>query len=1290
MSFAFGKSSSTFTTIPMRTTNTTYQLFVILVTVTLLVISTVQHPLSLNALWVAVLTALFCAVLVNFPLPLLQSEITLLHWLSLGICLLYGPVTATWGVVLGVLVGKTARALQRRISHRRRFSPTPWLQTGFIASLQGLPLLMTLFVFTWPLSGGMSETGYLPSPAVRLGVMLLFTLLHSLLTLINFILLGQPVPLPNLKEEIVFFSLVELMPLPFIWLSVEAHPKLGINSVGALGGLAAILSIIMHAMSTARREAERRLKEIDTLNQVSQTMRSTLDLEQLLTCIQQQVTQFLGVDSFYVALLDTKEQHIWYPLAVKNGQRQPWKPRAISDRLTDRVIQKKESILLTKQYLDELEKTGLPTSEETPSAWLGVPLISSDQVFGCLAVFSMSPQVQFSQGDLNLLTALSGQVSVAIDNALLFQQAQLRAAQLETLNQLSALISASLDPEEVFPQVCRAIIQVEKGQHSAIFLVEPEQQTIWLAHSQGLSKNFQRQMASFPRSGNGRALCLQTGQPVLIPNLNLAKLEPLLVKALKGENIQAYGDFPLTTPSGHIGYLSVYFDTPHTFHDDEIELLQTFATQAALAVSNARLYARTDMSLTRRGHQLRILEEIAHELTAALRSERLFDMILEYAMEYTQSQHGFLGSFDEKTQQVKILASSDPQTFQAIPPDPVSWRAIRIRQPINLSKSEGDSPKKQGDEEQLLSQLSVPLIHENRVLGVITLKNTRDYAYRTADQHFISQLAHHAAVAIAQADLYHETQQRLRESSTLYEISMQLATKVEPVEVLETITKTIHTLTGTRCVGAYLWDEELRQYTLKVSQLSTAGNHQHLPSTINPLGMLAIQKALSETSPLEIGRDPQISPLFGDGKDTDAVVYPLVSAGQRLGLMLLHTPKDNPLVEADRQLLQAIVTQGSLALQNARLFTDVRQGRDRLSAVLNSVVDSVLMIDMEGCIALANNPITELINLPLEKVLNRKITSLSATALKSLGYRPQEIKELVEQIGKGYTPPPKATIQFETPMTKKMLKRTLIPVWGQKSNIIGCVIVLRDVTEEHQLNQARELLTETLVHDLRSPVSAIRSALDLVTEGFSSDTEELTAQAINVARRSTKRVIDLIESLLEISCMQTGKVELQLSPVDLNVLTNEILKEFKPQAKELDVFLSNAINPDLPFVHVDNNLIGRVVTNLIDNALKFTPAGGKVTITAEQLPPKQVAVRVSDTGPGIPETFHQKIFERFSQVPGIRGRRRGSGLGLAFCRLAVEAHGGDIWVEPNPSGGSVFAFTLPLSSTSVDEQAEVP
>jgi signal transduction histidine kinase len=300
--------------------------------------------------------------------------------------------------------------------------------------------------------------------------------------------------------------------------------------------------------------------------------------------------------------------------------------------------------------------------------------------------------------------------------------------------------------------------------------------------------------------------------------------------------------------------------------------------------------------------------------------------------------------------------------------------------------------------------------------------------------------------------------------------------------------------------------------------------------------------------------------------------------------------------------------------------------------------------------------------------------------MQILGYSREELKDLIELIGRGQVPTPsKVTLEVMVTSPQRILERLSTPVWGQQNEVIGWMIVLRDVTEEHEIARARELITETLVHDLRSPMSAVLGALDILDELLPPEQHtDMVDQSLRVAQRSVNRVLKLVETMLDISRMRSGSLELEVAVADVSSMVENLLHEFVVQANEYGIILRNEVPKDLPSVNLDKEKITRVIANLVDNALKYTPEGGLVTLQAERSRSgEEIVFNVRDTGPGIPSDFHDKIFDRFAQVPGRRGRKRGSGLGLTFCRLAVEAHGGRIWVESLEGQGSSFFFALP-------------
>ncbi|MEA3338518.1 MAG: ATP-binding protein [Chloroflexota bacterium] len=231
-----------------------------------------------------------------------------------------------------------------------------------------------------------------------------------------------------------------------------------------------------------------------------------------------------------------------------------------------------------------------------------------------------------------------------------------------------------------------------------------------------------------------------------------------------------------------------------------------------------------------------------------------------------------------------------------------------------------------------------------------------------------------------------------------------------------------------------------------------------------------------------------------------------------------------------------------------------------------------------------------------------------------------------------------------------------------------------------ELLRLREELAGMIVHDLRNPLGVIASGMELLEGELDAETKsEYVDSLMETMGRSVWRMQRLVETLLDITHLEKGKIALHIAPVDVIALIEEVVTEERHLAENHGVALESIAPADIPLVMVDRDVVQRMLINLLDNALKFTPRGGRVWVDAR---PRngQVQVEVLDTGPGIPLEEHERIFEKFTQTQGRIGGRRGLGLGLTFCRMAVEAHSGCIWVEDGPQGkGSCFVFTLPRS-----------
>jgi signal transduction histidine kinase len=270
-------------------------------------------------------------------------------------------------------------------------------------------------------------------------------------------------------------------------------------------------------------------------------------------------------------------------------------------------------------------------------------------------------------------------------------------------------------------------------------------------------------------------------------------------------------------------------------------------------------------------------------------------------------------------------------------------------------------------------------------------------------------------------------------------------------------------------------------------------------------------------------------------------------------------------------------------------------------------------------------------------------------------------------------------VDDEHPHAERYVERACLPVRDARQHPIGWMLVLRDVTEERQLQLLRDELTNTIVHDLRSPLTSILGGLYLLKDMVTPDQPDSDeSQALSISIHSTNKLLNLVNSLLDISKLKSGQALADLRPVSLDALVQSSVTHLIPLAQEIGIVIRQQLASGLPRVLADEDKLGRVLTNLLDNALKFTPANGQIGVLAERWSanPAYVRCAVRDTGPGVPPEFRTRIFERFVQLPDQAGRRRGTGLGLSFCRLAIEAHGGQIWVDDAPDGGSEFSFTV--------------
>jgi signal transduction histidine kinase len=249
-----------------------------------------------------------------------------------------------------------------------------------------------------------------------------------------------------------------------------------------------------------------------------------------------------------------------------------------------------------------------------------------------------------------------------------------------------------------------------------------------------------------------------------------------------------------------------------------------------------------------------------------------------------------------------------------------------------------------------------------------------------------------------------------------------------------------------------------------------------------------------------------------------------------------------------------------------------------------------------------------------------------------------------------------------------------IPILDNDKQLTGVILVLQDVTQLRQQEEIKRGVISTVSHQLKTPLTSIRMAIHLLLEEKVGPLTEKQVELLVAANEDSDRLHSILNNLLDISRIESGRAPIDFHAVSPHSMVSEVVESFRRAAQDQGVSLSPEFPDDLPKVWADVTRINHVFGNLLSNALKYTPPGGKITLSAKA-DEERVQFSVSDTGRGIPSKYLPRIFEQFFRVPDQR-KEAGAGLGLAIVKEIVEAHGGTIGVESHEGKGTTFTFTL--------------
>ncbi len=686
---------------------------------------------------------------------------------------------------------------------------------------------------------------------------------------------------------------------------------------------------------------------------------------------------------------------------------------------------------------------------------------------------------------------------------------------------------------------------------------------------------------------------------------------------------------------------------------------------------------------------LELLMNVSREVATALDLRTVLQRLLFAAIQYVGGERGSIVVMDDAGRPVdativygkQFHEHTTQQLRDTVERGLAGWVVQNRKSALvpDTSKDErwlrraDDTPEKTGAK----SAICVPLMTRERMVGVLTLVHSVPNVFDEQHLELMQAIADQASVAVLNARLYTESQRTARVMSALAEGAAAMNTSLELQDVWRRILNQTMQALQVETVALALIDHATNDLIFHAAAGHNSGNipGRRIQGNQGLAGSVVIE-GHGLIVPI-ISQDQRFAEVdkFGGIQMRAIAIAPIQSQGKVIGVLEAINPISGTF---DPDAMLVMTGLGSLAgttIQNAQILERLQKAHERYRELFEDSVDPILITDWEGRILEANRQAVAVSGFTNEQLHTMSIDQLHKVNWNKTGLNFEALKqnekcsyESVLHMENGGTLPVEIharRVDFESTDSAK---------W-----------VMRDITERKELDALRDDMTAMIYHDLRSPLGNIVSSLDMMGTLLPPPTpDDSIHMMLSIANNSTARIQRLINSLLDISRLEAGQQIVDQQAVDPIALINEAIRDVLPNANGRNQTLEKKINSVLPLIWVDVDMIHRVLINLMENSVKFTPVGGRVEIGA-QTDGILVKFWVRDNGPGVPESDRDRIFEKFTRLRG-KNRPGGLGVGLAFCKLAVIGHGGQIWVESELEKGTTFWLTLPVAQKKATGQ----
>lgn len=887
------------------------------------------------------------------------------------------------------------------------------------------------------------------------------------------------------------------------------------------------------------------------------------------------------------------------------------------------------------------------------------PLVSADQPIGAINVTAGWLTEEHVPG----LAALADNIAVSLAHVRARQEMKAALERERLRNQVAQTLTSALELPVVLERMIELAVEITEADAGAFALIEEDRETLVYPYSYGLPDGIE-----FTPTQRGQGLAwemLELRQSLLLDNYSDHE------KALDDwarSGLHAFLGTPLFAGDEPIGAMGLFkTQRGETFRLDQLEMVKSIASMAAIAIQNAQLYRQ----MKRRAEESHALIETSSSVSATLDLQTVLQLIVEQAKELLDADGSRIHMLDPSGEMLRTLIALDPHSeamlgMELAPSEGLAGHVLQTGQPMIVNDPVADNmgaqvPGTPDDEPECLAL--APLNIRRRSLGVMVVRRIGlARPFRSSELDLLAAFAAHAAVAIENADLYGQIEKQAQR------LEQQVVERTRELAISEA---RYRGLVETSITGILHISPEA---TIKYANPFFADLIRH---PLDSLQDMPFEEFAERFFPEEAARlvTSQVKDRMAGTRPTSTEMFEvefLRGDGERIPTIFSVTRI------ADEEGAEQGVTCLVLDISARKtLETALRSERDRLEAILAGIGDAVIVTDREGIVEYVNPAWERLNGYSKEEILGRDARVLRGDEAPSEA-RAQMSAAILE--GRSWHG---ELVNTRQDGSKYDASVTLTPIRDSSGAVLNFVAIQHDISALKEVDRLKSRFVSDVSHELRTPLTNIRLYVDLLKENAEA---ARSSEYLSTLFRESERLSHLIDDLLSLSRLEAGATPFDPRPIDVNELLSDLAADRKAMAAGQDIDLEVRAGQGLPPAMGDKRLLGQVFTNLLTNAMNYTPEGGQILLKTEQLEQGDqawIVAQVKDSGLGIMPEERPMIFKRFfrgraSQTTGAPG----TGLGLAICKEIAELHGGRIEVESEPGDGTCVSVWLPIDGVA--------